>query len=365
MCPAISKRACVFVQIRGMDFVKKLRSALAIVVLSVCLLAGIRMGSADPGRGKLSTYQTFTAQLDNGKPDIYLITKGYADHYWTDLRQGALEAAQELDCNIYIGGIPNEENPELLAYLMTEALRRGADAMIVSPTNVSSVVEAAKQVQEAGIPLVFVDTILNEQVFDVCYETDNVQAGRLVAREMMSLLRKQDRSETEKLSVGIGIGMMESQTMLERLAGFQEYWSSNAPEAWTVLEDIKCNQGDADIAQAQSYEFMQEYRDLAGLVALNNGASVGTVLAVKNSGRKDIAVVGFDYSDEMRTMINDHTYYASSILQRQYNMGYESVKAAGQLMAGEEVPYRYVDMGIFQVNGDNVDSPYVQDELGQ
>lgn len=344
---------------------KKLRSSLVIVLLFVCLLAGIRTGVVDPERRKLSTYQTFTSQLDNGKPDIYLITKGYANNYWTDLRMGAMEAAQELDCNIYMGGTPSEEHPELLAYLMTEALKRGADAIVVSPTNVSSVVEAAKQVQEAGVPLVFVDTILNEQVFDVCYETDNVQAGRLAAREMMSLLRKQGRSETEKLAVGIGIGMMESQTILERLAGFQEYWSANAPEAWVVLEDIKCNQGDADLAQSQSYEFMEQYKNLAGLVALNNGSSIGTALAVKNSGRKDVAVVGFDYSDEMRAMINDHTYYASSIVQRQYDMGYESVKAVGQLLAGEELPYRYVDMGIFQVNGDNVDSLYVQEALGQ
>ena len=195
---------------------KKLRSSLIIVLLFVCLLAGIRTGAVDPERRKLSTYQTFTSQLDNGKPDIYLITKGYANNYWTDLRMGAMEAAQELDCNVYMGGTPSEEHPELLAYLMTEALKRGADAIVVSPTNVSSVVEAAKQVQEAGVPLVFVDTILNEQVFDVCYETDNVQAGRLAAREMMSLLRKQGRSETEKLAVGIGIGMMESQTILER-----------------------------------------------------------------------------------------------------------------------------------------------------
>ena len=158
---------------------------------------------------------------------------------------------------------------------------------------------------------------------------------------------------------------MESQTILERLAGFQEYWSANAPEAWVVLEDIKCNQGDADLAQSQSYEFMEQYKNLAGLVALNNGSSIGTALAVKNSGRKDVAVVGFDYSDEMRAMINDHTYYASSIVQRQYDMGYESVKAVGQLLAGEELPYRYVDMGIFQVNGDNVDSLYVQEALGQ
>lgn len=344
---------------------KKLGASLVIVLLFFSLLAGVRTGSVQPERRKLSTYQTFSAKLDNGKPNIFLITKGYANNYWTDLRKGAVEAAQELDCNIYLGGTPSEENPELLGYLMTEALKEGADAIIVSPTNVPSVVEAAEQVKKAGVPLIFVDTILNEHVFDVCYETDNMQAGRLAAREMMSLLHKQGRSETEALSIGIGIGMMESQTILERLAGFQEYWSANAPEAWVVLEDIKCNQGDADIAQSQSYDFMQEHPDLAGLVALNNGSSVGTARAVKNSGRKDLALVGFDYSDEMKALIADSSYSASSIVQRQYDMGYESVQAASRIISGESIPYKYVDTGVLQINGDNLTSAYVEDVVGQ
>ena len=344
---------------------KKIGSSLAIIVLFIVLLAGIRMGSVEPDHGKLSTYQTFSSRLDNGKPNIYLITKGYANNYWNDLRQGAVDAALQRDCNIYLSGTPSEDHPELLGYLMTVAVKEGADAIIVSPTNVPTVVEAAKQVKEDGIPLIFVDTILNEHVFDVCYETDNMQAGRLAAREMMLLLHKQGRSDTEQLSIGIGIGMMESQTTLERLAGFQEYWSANAPEAWTVLEDIKCNQGDADIAQSQSYDFMNTYSDLAGLVALNNGSSVGTALAVKNSGRTDIALVGFDYADEMKNLINDKSYYASTIVQRQYNMGYQSVEAAIELIAGVEQPYKYVDMGVFQVNSDNVDSAYIQKIVSQ
>ena len=344
---------------------KKIGSSLAIILLFIILLTGIRMGSVEPAHRKLSIYQTFSAQLDNGKPNIYLITKGYANNYWNDLRQGAVDAALQRDCNIYLGGTSSEEHPELLAYLMAEAVKEGADAVIVSPTNVPAVVEAAKQVKQAGIPLIFVDTVLNEHAFDVCYATDNMQAGRLAAREMLLLLHKQGRSDTDQLSIGMGIGMMESQTTLERLAGFQEYWSANAPEAWTVLEDIKCNQGDADIAQSQSYDFMNTYPDLAGLVALNNGSAVGTALAVRNSGRTDIALVGFDYSDEMKTMIHDKSYDASSIVQRQYNMGYQSVEAAIKLIAGIEQPYKYVDMGVFQVNRDNVDSAYIQKIVGQ
>lgn len=343
---------------------KKLGASLVVILLFFSLLAGVRTGSVQPERRKLSTYQRFSERQDNGRPNIYLITKGYASNYWTRLRSGAVNAAQEEDCNIYLGGTQSEEHPELLAYLMTEALKAGADAIIVSPTNVPEVVDAAQKVQDAGVPLIFVDTILNEHVFDVCYETDNMQAGRLAARELISLLHKQGRSETERLSVGVGIGMMESQTILERLAGFQEYWSANAPETWSVLEDIKCNQGDADIAQAQSYDFMKENRDLAGLVALNNGSSIGTARAVKNMGRTDLAVVGFDYSDEMQALIRDESYHVSSIVQRQYDMGYESVKAAKQLLSGYTVPYKYIDTGVQQINADNIDSPYIQNVVG-
>ena len=188
-------------------------------------------------------YQRFSQKQENGKATIYLIPKGYNNFYWDTLRSGAIDAAEDLDCNLYVAGTPSESHLEILAQLMQEAIDADADAIILGPADIPEIIEMTDQVNQAGIPLIFVDTILNGQEFDVCYATDNMQAGRLAAEEMLLLLRDAGKQDEDRLSVGIEIGMAESQTILERLAGFQEYWSDHAPKTWTVVEAMKINLG--------------------------------------------------------------------------------------------------------------------------
>lgn len=311
------------------------------------------------------TYERFSGKLEDGKPNIYLITKGYGSDYWDTLRQGARDAAADYDCNLYIAGTPSESHLELLAALMKDALDMGADAVLISPADVPEIEGMAEEIKNAGIPLIFVDTILNGKEFDVCFATDNMQAGRLAAKETLRLLRSAGKQEKDALSVGIDIGSSQSQTILERLAGFQEYWSNNAPSTWKVIEDIKNNGGDIDAAEQQSGEFMDTYKNLAALVGLNNGSTVGLARGIVKRKRTDLVLVGFDYSQEMQAMIADRTYHAASIVQRQYDMGYKGVEQALKLLSGGMAEYKYVDTGVQQVNYDNVDSPYVQKILGE
>lgn len=307
--------------------------------------------------------EEFPEKLDNEKADIYLITKGYGSQYWDTLRKGARDAAEDYDCNLYVAGTPSEAYTAGIAQLMQDAVDAQADAVIVSPLDVHEITEAAEHIKKAGIPLIFVDTILNNGDYDVCYATDNMQAGRMAAKEMLKLLHQRGRHDTESLMIGIDIGVAESQTILERLAGFQEYWSNYAPKSWKVMDEIKINNGDIDLAEKQGGEFMDSNAELAGLVGLNNGSTVGLARSIMNRENKKMVLVGFDYSDEMQELITDSEYLAASIVQRQYDMGYGSVEQAVELSKGAAVEYRYVDTGVQQVDHDNVDSPYIQEIL--
>lgn len=309
----------------------------------------------------VNTFEQFSKPLDNGKPDIYLITKGYDSFYWDTLRKGAADAAEKNDCNLYVAGTPNEACPEYLAELMKDAIDAKADAVIVSPVDVPQIIEASDQVKTAGIPLIFVDTILNGVDFDVCLATDNMQAGRLAAKEMVKLLYQNGRHDTEYLTIGIEISSVQSQTIQERLAGFQEYWCNYAPKSWKVLEDIKINGGDVNLAEQQGYQFMDHSAELAGLVGLNNGSTVGLAKSVLQRQNTGLALVGFDDSDEIRQLIRNDEYSVASIVQRQYDMGYDGVEQALELIAGNVIEYRYVDTGVVQVNHDNIDSMYKQE----
>ena len=365
-CRQIDRKQPLHISKKGYGMKKGCAWILAAVL--ACSLTGCAIIQEQQTQQEADTMiagEQFPEKLDNGKADIYLITKGYGSQYWDTLRDGAKAAAETYDCNLYVAGVSSEAYTEYIAQLMQEALEAQADAVIVSPADASQIIEAADQIKKAGIPLIFVDTILNSSDYDVCYATDNMQAGRMAAKEMIKLLHQKGRHDTETLTVGIDIGVSESQTILERLAGFQEYWSNYAPGSWKVIDDIKINNGDIDLAEKQGYEFMEKGADLAGLVGLNNGSTVGLARSIVKCECTNLVLVGFDYSDEMKQLITGKEYLAASIVQRQYDMGYGSVEQAVKLVAGETLEYRYVDTGVQQVDHDNVDSPYIREILGE
>ena len=70
-------------------------------------------------------------------------------------------------------------------------------------------------------------------------------------------------------------------------------------------------------------------------------------------------MVGFDFSAEIETMIRSGEYNTVSVVQRQYFMGYDGVKAALDLSNGKAVEEKKVDTGVIIVDKDNVDSEAV------
>jgi ribose transport system substrate-binding protein len=71
-------------------------------------------------------------------------------------------------------------------------------------------------------------------------------------------------------------------------------------------------------------------------------------------------MVGFDFSAEIETMIKGGEFNVSSVVQRQYYMGYQGVEAALKLANGEQIDEKTIDTGVIVVDKNNVDSTEVQ-----
>jgi ribose transport system substrate-binding protein len=191
--------------------------------------------------------------------------------------------------------------------------------------------------------------------------TNNIEAGKMAAKEMIDRLKKSGVAETAKAQVAIQIGSSGSQTIIDRLKGFNEYWTANAPKTWEVLnKDIKVNDGDITKAVGFAQDFLTTYPDLKGVFGPNNGSTVGFVTGLKESKRTDIVMVGFDFSKEIETMIREGKIEVATILQKQYMMGYEGVKTAVDLANGKQPSQRLIDTGVQVVDKVNIDAAEVK-----
>jgi len=292
---------------------------------------------------------------------IYMIVKVIGNQYWAVLQAGAEQAGKDLGANVVVVGVALESDIEGQINLLQNAVSAQADGIVIGPVDSTSLANPIKEAYESGIPVVLVDTTVKGDAFSAELMTNNVAAGSMAAEQLLKQLKDAGTSEEEEALVAIQIGSAGSQTIIDRLKGFNEYWEQNAPANWKVLnDDIKVNEGDISKAVGFCQDFLTTYPNLKAVFGPNNGSTVGFVTGLTEAKRTDIVMVGFDFSAEIEKMIRSGEYNVSSCVQRQYMMGYDGVKLALELANGGEVTEKSIDTGVLIVTPENVDSEEVQ-----
>lgn len=295
------------------------------------------------------------------KKTIYVIVKVLGNQYWSILQAGAEQAGKDLGCNVVVVGTSLESDIEGQLTLLQNAVSAQADGIVIAPLDSISLDAPITEAYNSGIPTVLVDTIISSDNYSAALLTNNVEAGKSAAEELLKRMKAEGVSETETAQVAIQVGSTGSQTINDRVKGFNEYWSANAPAAWTVLnDDIKVNDGDISKAVGFCQDFLTTYPDLKAVFGPNNGSTVGFVTGLTEAKRTDIIMVGFDFSAEIETMIRSNEFNVASVVQRQYFMGYDGVKTALNLANGETIEEKTIDTGVILVDINNVDSEEVQ-----
>jgi len=308
----------------------------------------------------VQTPETVPEPVVPGRPTIYVIVKAMGNAYWGILQAGAIDAGREFDVNVVITGIPDEARIEDQITFLQNAVSSNADAILIAVAN--SVAEAAEveRAYDSGIPIILIDTMADTDKYTSAFVTNNIAAGKSAAEELIRLLREKGTPEDVKGSIAVQIGSSGSQTILDRLDGFKEYWDANAPASWVVdWGNMQVNDGDISKAIGIGQNFLISYPDLIAFFTPNNGSTVGGVTAIVEANRTDITMVGFDFSKEMEDIIHSGEYNVSTMLQNQYFMGYDGVKAALNILGGGSVP-KDNDTGLTVVNASNVNDPEVK-----
>lgn len=299
------------------------------------------------------------------KKTIYVIVKVLGNQYWSVVEAGARKAADDLGCEVVIVGTAAESEVEKQVALLQDAVSAQADAIVVAPLDRKAMATPISEQFQSGIPMILIDSTVDTEDYSAAYLTDNITAGKMAAEALIAKIKDAGTSEETEGVIAITIGSTGSQAIIDRNEGFKQYWDANAPTAWTVLwDEVKVNDGDSQKALTFGQDFITAYPNLIGLFAPNNGSTVGFVKALEESGRTDIAMVGFDFSAEMEAIVRNADYHVATMLQRQYFMGYDGVAMALELANGGTVTEKNVDTGVMVVDNANVDSEEVQNVIG-
>ena len=97
-------------------------------------------------------------------------------------------------------------------------MKEGADGILLAPANSNSLVDSCEKVRKKKIPVALIDSSINSTEFDVCYMTDNIDAGEMAAKEMLTMLH-----DTGNSPQGFGILRLLGKIRTNKMGDYKRY----------------------------------------------------------------------------------------------------------------------------------------------
>lgn len=222
----------------------------------------------------------------NGDYTIALVPGMTAHPAYQTLYCGALEAAEELGVSVEFQGA-NAWDPAQQIPVVQSLLATSPDALLLVPADSSSLRPVVDQYLAADIPVITIDTGLEEtDGLTAVISSDNIQGGSAAAEALGEAIEGQG-------TVGIISGVPGATTDNDRMQGFIDTLNENYPDV-EVLEP-EFSRSVVATAESQVQALMLAHPDLTGVFGVNGNSATGAANAVVNAGRQgEIVVAGYD-----------------------------------------------------------------------
>lgn len=287
---------------------------------------------------------------------IALIPGLTTDGFYITMRKGAQAAADALGVELVFQGAP-DFNPVTQVPVLDAVIARGPDAILIAPTDKVQLVEPLRKANEAGIPVITVDTFIGSGVyqtgageadFPLSYiASDNVLGGRIAARALANAIGGEGKVFVSNVNPGIS-------TTDQREEGFKLEMSENFPNV-EVLE-TQFNKNDANNAASQLQAVFARNNDLKGVFGANLFSALGSANGVQQAGQSGtIKVVAFDAPVSIVDNINSGLVDVA-IAQHPAEIGYYGVVSAYAHLTGQSIPVS-IGTGFTIMDKSNIGDP--------
>lgn len=308
-------------------------SALAAAALATTLLAACSTGNEEP------TTPDPAAGGDNGSSESCTIGMTQINQtaiFFTQMNEGAQEAADELGCELTIANANNDSARQ--SSDIENFVSQGVDGIIVVAIDVNGVKPAVDAARSQDIPVVAIDAQLDD--VDTFVGVDNEAAGKQAAEWMI------ENGMAEGNSYGT-VNARNSFIQNQREDSFREAIDAAGAEYTQSVNGDNVQETAATAAQ----NLVTAQPDLDFVYTTGEPATVGAVSAL--SADRDTVIVGWDLTKEVIAGIDSGLVYAV-IQQDPRQEGVEAVTELKAILDGAE-PKGFIDVPIDIVTKDNVE----------
>jgi ribose transport system substrate-binding protein len=280
-------------------------------------------------------------------PKIILVTKTSDPNveFWQQLSAGARVAAKEFGVEIEIEGPRSDSDVEGQISILDRIVKYGPlpQVLMMVPTDFNKMVPIAREIKDAGISLVTIESSLNGDLSNGFIGTDNLAAGKKVAQAAAQVM-----PVTSQIAI---INFVKgSSTSADREEGVRQELVQHP--GIKIMDTYFCD-GVEENAYKYTKELLSSKNIIDGIVALNETATQGAARAVKEMGMSGkVKLIGFDSSIQEINGLEEGVIQ-SLIVQKPFNMGYLGVKTSVQLLKKIKITPKF-DTGSEIITKDNM-----------
>lgn len=297
---------------------KKILALILAVVMIACLCAGCG-GSGNKG----------------GNKDILVIVKNSTAPFWISVMDGAKAAGEEkgytVNCKTPVDTAEGSGN-EQQSNLCEEAIVSQVGCLVIAPVDSEAIVPATKKVNEAGIPIVNLNTKISDSTqYKTFVGLENFNQGYDTAKALFEAM-----GGTGKIF--IIEGSTGAQTSIDRVKGceaaLKEYPNIE------VIAQQSANYSRADALNVVQ-NLLQSHPDVNAIFCCNDEMALGSAEAVDAAGKTgDIKISGQDANDDAVAALKEGKITITSF-GNPYMQGYTAVLAAIDVLEGKDVQEFY------------------------
>lgn len=226
----------------------------------------------------------------------------------------------------------------------------GYDAVVIKPVDADACGPIASACQEAGIPLVFVNTEANCD-YDTYVGSDHTLSGVLQAEYIAEALGGEGK-------VAILMGDLMNIATTQRTDGNKSVF-----DQYPGIEVVSEQEASwmRDEAMTKTENWLNSGMEIDAIIGNNDEMAIGAAMVLEEAGITDILVGGIDASADALLCMEKGTM-AVTVFQNAYMQGYTGIESAIRILEGEELP-EYIDIPYELVSPDKLEE-YIAAVIG-
>lgn len=321
---------------------------------AIVFAAAVGLAAVSAHAGGKQDAKAGDSSAAGGKPYVALVSKGFQHQFWQAVKLGAENAAKDLGVTITFEGPESEAMVDKQIDMLTAVLGKHPSAIGFAALDSQASAPLLRRAQQQNIPVVGFDSGVASEIPVTTAATDNYAAASLAADKMAELLGG-------KGQVAVIAADQTGKSNIDRRDGFVDTMKKKYPGITVV--DVQYGPDQLKATEVAK-SIIQAHPAIKGLFGANEGAAIGVVNAINETGKKgSIVVVGFD-SGKAQIEAVRNGLMAGAITQNPVGMGYKTVEAAVKALRGETLPKK-IDTGFYWYDKSNVDDPTIAAVLYQ